>query len=289
MCQSSSIDALDAIEELVENKAVWHKSCHLQLSNSRLAKAKERSERIRKRERERDDGEVRLSKSRRLSGCQNAKPESCTACGQAGGKQLHEVSTFATNEKVRHMVTELQDNAILPRISDVDLMAADARYHLKCVTELRNRYRCHLTRKREENFEKEEEKIKESQAFVELTENIKDCTIDDKLIFQLSELHSLYTSRLQTLGVVKQINKMRLKNSILETFPEAQDQSDGKNTLIVFKKAMQQLLKDAEQVQQRDFSEDATILTKASVVIRKDLFDHEASQTVASNVLSRLV
>jgi len=158
-------------------------------------------EREREGERKRDDGEVRLSKSRRLSGCQNAKPESCTACGQVGGKQLHEVSTFATNEKVRHMVTELQDNAILPRISDVDLMAADARYHLQCMTELRNQYRWKL----EENFEKEEEKIKESQAFVEQTEYIKDCTIDDKLIFQLSELHSLYTSRLQTLGVVKHL------------------------------------------------------------------------------------
>ena len=51
MCQSSSIDALDAIEELVENEAVWHKSCHRQFSNSKLAKAKERSKRTRKRER----------------------------------------------------------------------------------------------------------------------------------------------------------------------------------------------------------------------------------------------
>jgi len=38
---------------------------------------------------------------------------------------------------------------------------------------------------------------------------------------------------------------------------------------------MQELLKDAVQVQQRDLSEDATILAKASVVIRKVLFDHE--------------
>lgn len=98
--------------------------------------------------------------------------------------------------------------------------------------------------------------------------------------------------------MVKQINKMTFKNYILETFPEAQDQSDGKNTLIVFKKAIQELLKNAVQVQQRDFSEDATILAKASVVIRKDMHIcltteassfPEASQTVASNVLSRLV
>lgn len=45
-----------------------------------------------------------------MSGHQNAKKESCILCGQAGGKQLHEeVSTFATDEKVRHMFTELED------------------------------------------------------------------------------------------------------------------------------------------------------------------------------------
>ena len=52
-------------------------------------------------------------------------------------------------------------------------MAAQAKYLLKCMTDLRK-------------------KFKESQAFFELVEYIKDSVCDDKLIFRLSELHSLY-------------------------------------------------------------------------------------------------
>ncbi|EDO32802.1 predicted protein [Nematostella vectensis] len=78
------------------------------------------------------------------------------------------------------MVTELQDHTILPRISGAeDLMAADAIYHFDCMTDLRNRYRSHVTRNRVENLEREDEKIKESQAYVELTEYIKDSATAD--------------------------------------------------------------------------------------------------------------
>lgn len=47
-------------------------------------------------------------------------------------------------------------------------MAAEAKYHLKCMTDLRNRYRRHTSRKRQESCERDDEKIKESQAFIEL-------------------------------------------------------------------------------------------------------------------------
>ena len=59
----------------------------------------------------------------------------------------------------------------------------------------------------------------------------------------LSELHSLFVSRLQTLGVQKQVNRTRLKTSILENFPDAQEQNDGKNVVIIFNKAIQDIVK----------------------------------------------
>ena len=37
------------------------------------------------------------------------------------------------------MITELQDSTLLPKISGVDLIAAEAKYHMKCMTNLRNR------------------------------------------------------------------------------------------------------------------------------------------------------
>ena len=257
-------------EVLVEKGASWHQSCHLQFSSSKLKKAKERIARKRKMEQaEQDDEEVQAQKTRRLSSRHNK--EDCILCGKGG--QLHEVSTYATDKKLRQMITELQDSTLLPKVSGVELMAADAKYHLKCMTDLRNRYRRHTSSKRQESCEKDEEKVKESQAFIELLEYIETSVENGKLMFLLSELHSLYVRRLETLGVHKSVNKTRLKTSLLENFPEAQEQNDGKNVVIIFTKAIQGMVKEA--LQQRDFSEDAVILAKASAIVRRDMFSHE--------------
>ena len=90
-------------------------------------------------------------------------------------------------------------------------MAAEAKYHLKCLTDLQNCYRRHTSRKRQESCEEDEEKIKESQAFIELVEYIKTSVENDKLMFLLSELHSLFVCLFGTLGIHKTVNKARLK------------------------------------------------------------------------------
>ena len=100
-------------EVLIENEPSWHKSCHLQFSTSKLNKAKERL--ARKREQaQKDNEEMRASKTRRLS---SHNKEDCILCGQGG--QLYEVSTFATDEKLRLMITELQESSLLARINAI--------------------------------------------------------------------------------------------------------------------------------------------------------------------------
>ena len=56
---------------------------------------------------------------------------------------------------------------------------------------------------------------------------------------------------------------------MLKHFAEAQEQHDGKNTIIVFKEGMEKMLKEA--LKKRDFSEDAVILAKAAVIVRDDI------------------
>lgn len=90
---------------------------------------------------------------------------------------------------------------------------------------------------------------------------------NDKLMFVLSELHSIFVIRLGALGIHKTLNKTRLETSLLEKFPDAEEQNDGENGVIMFKKAIQVMIKDAAQL--RDFSEDALILAKAAESIRK--------------------
>ena len=172
---------------MFEKEASWHKSCHLLFSTSKLNKARERLSRKPNKEQFLPyDDEAPACKTRRLS---SYRKDDCILCGQGG--HLHEVSTLATDEKLRQMITELQDSTLLPRICGVDLVAADAKYHLKWMTDLRNRYRQHLSRKQQESCEMDEERIKESQAFIELIEYIETSGENDKLMFLLSELHSL--------------------------------------------------------------------------------------------------
>ena len=137
---------------------------------------------------------------------------------------------------------------------------------------MRNRYRS-CTRKAVLESEKTGEKLNESRAFVELSDYVERSVYSGTLLFKLSELHTLYVSRLEDLGVDKAINKTRLKLQLLEHFPEAQEQSDGKKVIIVFKKGMESMLRDA--MKKRNYSEDVEILARAATIIRNDIFSHD--------------
>ena len=120
------------------------------------------------------------------------------------------------------MITELNDPNLLVKIVGTDLIAKGIRSHLKCLVELRNRYRsCNANLK--EDDKKVDESVNNSRVFVELTSYIEREVNSGNKVFKLAELHSLY------LGNNKSVNKTRLKKQLLEHFKEAQEQSDGKN------------------------------------------------------------
>ena len=56
--------------------------------------------------------------------------------------------------------------------------------------------------------------------------------------------YSMYTAHLKDFGILKQINKTWLKNS-LSHFSDAHEQTNGKHVLFVFKEATHGLHKDA--------------------------------------------
>ena len=85
-----------------------------------------------------------------------------------------------------------------------------------------------------------------------------------KHFFVLSELQQLYESRLKDLGLEKSTNHFRLKKHILEEFPDAQEQNNGKHTVIAFNAGLKGLLKDV--LKERDFSDDTLLLAKATKV-----------------------
>ena len=112
----------------------------------------------------------------------------------------------------------------------------------------------------------EERRIK-ARAIVELFAYMENCVEDGTFYFKFSALHQLYEDRVRYLGIERETNRTRFKEKILAYFPQAQEQSDGKNKVLVFQQGMQQMLKQAMTC---NYEGDALLLAKvAKIVIKK--------------------
>ena len=194
--------------------------------------------------------------------------KNCIFCTKDDG-HLHEFRTFDADDNVRRMATDLEDTALLTRIGGGDLTALEAKYHLSCLTTLRNRHRSFLRQSERFSNDGEEGKI-EARAFVELVTYVENSIENGIFCFKLSVLCQIYESRLNDLGITKEINKARFKDRILNYFPNVQEQNDGKNVLLIFEQGMQQMLKTS--IECSNYQEDALILMKAAKIVRNDIF-----------------
>ena len=171
-------------DNCVAHSASWHKSCHLQFNNSKLASAQKKREHI-------PDGEPKRPSKRKALDIQQ-----CFFCEKGEEENdLHEVSTFDADKNIRDMITELNDTVLMTRIVGSDLMAIEAKYHMTCLTKLRNRYRS-FTRMSVQVHENIDKQMNESRAFVELTSYIEKSVESGTLLFKLADLHCLYVNRL---------------------------------------------------------------------------------------------
>ena len=258
------------VELLIVNRASWHKSCRLKFATSKLEKAKERQSAKRQRETEEEESGLRRNSKRRQASTNN---EVCIFCTKDSDETLHDFTSLAVDKKILVMAKKLEDFELLSRISGGDLVAVEAQYHIGCLTKFRNSHRS--LKRKEDNMDDDSlnEMINESRAFVELTTYIETSVDQGKMLFKLSELHSMYEARLLDLGIPKQINKTRLKTSLSDHFSDAQEQLDGKNVVIVSKEAMHSLLK--ESLKKRDISDDANNLAKVASIVRNDILEHK--------------
>ena len=250
---------------LVDKCAKWHKNCKLKFVASKL-KNDSPGHRGRKRK-SLDKEETRSSKRTSLGDQRQYK---CIFCLKSDGK-LHECSTIEFYSRLRTMATNLEDSELLARISGGDLIAIEAKYHFECVSKYKSRHRTH---ERTSSVKTHEVMFKEIEAtaFIELVSHIEGCIEENKFVFQLSELHALYETRLKHLGYQKSVNKTRLKQQILSYFSEdCQGQTDGRSTIIVFQEGMKRLMKEA--LNARDYLNEAIDMNKLVKRIRQDMFD----------------
>ena len=74
----------------------------------------------------------------------------------------------------------------------------------------------------------------------------------------------MYEHRLQNLGINKELNKRHFKDQLLRHFVNAQEQSDGKNSIMVFEHGMKQMLKRSSQ--EYDYQEETLVLQKLPIL-----------------------
>ncbi|KAG1656278.1 LMBR1 domain-containing protein 2 [Nymphon striatum] len=183
-------------------------------------------------------------------------------------------------EELRGPPPPVDDTALLARISGGDLVAIEAKYHYDCLSLYKNRHRS-AQRASHSYTATNESRLQEASAFAELVSYIE-CSVENgNYIFKLSELHGLYVSRLHNLGVDKTIHKTRLKIQLLGHFLDGcQEQSDGKNILLVFNEGLKKILKLA--VDSRIFEAEAISMVKLVKAVREEIFDWKLSQFTGS-------
>lgn len=172
-----------ALDDLVANRASWHKSCYSKFGNDKI-------ERVRKRaatDCEACCGEVKRARSTRKLIDKNT----CLFCEERSGF-LHEFLTMDADTNVRNIATDLQDTALLAKIEGGDLHALEAKYHMACLTKLRNSHRSLKREKQDISSCNMEEKKIEARALTELLSYIEISIEEGVLCFKVSELRCLY-------------------------------------------------------------------------------------------------
>ena len=106
------------VDDLVQNRRAWHKSCYVKFSKEKLEKA------IKKRSRHDDSAEY-SSSEKKCPRRQLVDKMACLFCQQGG--HLHKFTTFEADESVQQMATELHKTELMARMEGGDLIALEAK------------------------------------------------------------------------------------------------------------------------------------------------------------------
>lgn len=264
-----------SIEELCTYRAVWHKSCHLKFANSKLDRAQQKIKR-----KSTADSSSQAKKAKRQVSDQNV----CIFCDEQGN-DLHQVLTLEVDRDVKEMAVQMKDSQLIGKLAAGDMVAIEAKYHSRCMLAYKRKYTAYVKSCSETETSANDDSPAEARTLAELISFMESSAESGILLFKLSSLHDLYVSRLRNLHVDKSVNKTRLKNRIIEHYHgEIQEQTDGKNTVLVFSQGIETLLKDA--LKKRSCEEEAFNFVNVAKYIRNDVFQmprFSFPQSVSSN------
>ena len=97
---------------------------------------------------------------------------------------------------LKKIAAELHDTKLMVRMKGGDLIALEAKYHLACLTTIKNHYQSSKNQQGKEHDQSSEEDQLKAMAFVELLTHIENCVENEMFSFKFSVLHQLYEKRL---------------------------------------------------------------------------------------------
>ena len=269
----SRFDDGGGIEEtLATHKAKWHKSCYVLCNATKVDRARKRHDRS---ENTRYSPLKQHLRSANTSSCymdtgeeENRQP--CFFCDDSTG-ELHNAETMALDAHVRSIATDLRDTKLLAKLSSGDMVATDARYHVKCLAAFYNRHRS----QQRHSVDKCCELNPQSLALAELVSYVEEYAqlgTDCKHIFKLSDLRKLYCEYLQNLGGDPNVHvhSTRLAQKLQEHIPGLETHQSKAGTVLSFKEDVGDALLNACNI---DSDEKAVMLMRVAKLIRKKIFE----------------
>ncbi|MES9882849.1 MAG: hypothetical protein ABW185_18430 [Sedimenticola sp.] len=267
------MDEGDGIERTLSNrKAKFHKACNLKFNKSELKRASKRKLTVHD-DRSVADTDVKFTRQKMTRN--EDEHTKCFFCDQPATnvKPMRRASTFDIDTRVRQIAINLQDEYLIAKLSEGDMIATDAEYHVQCLVSLYNRER----KRSKSHLGDSETNIANSTAFAELVSYIQ-CTLDDDgtaSVFQLSALKKLYMDRvIQLGGQPAEIHSTRFKNQLLSYIPELEAHSEGRDVLLVANDNIGKLLRRSCMSGDDD---EALCLSRAANIVRRDMFKNKCS------------
>ena len=126
-------------KRLMTEKACFHKYCSSLYNKQKLDRKRKSFE-----EQQKIDTAGPSRKMTRLSTNLKNFVQRCFFCETDGSdEQLHECLSIQMNNRIRRMAEVLNDCKIVGKLSQGDMIATEAKYHVKCFLNFFNRYRKH--------------------------------------------------------------------------------------------------------------------------------------------------
>lgn len=262
-----------------QKQAKWHKSCYLKYNNRELQRAKLRISKNAEYTR------VSPPMTRRLQQTEY-NDTTCLFCElpSTKTKPLITVMKKSCNDTIIECATILEGFKILAKVSERhDLIALEAKYHLKCYVEYRNKKNAVETKRNSSNIIKKQALSITFTGIIAHINEIRNDS-DEKPTFNILDLAQLQEKHMKDLGFDYEVHNTRLKQKLLNECPYLIScDRPGTSSLITFKDDVDLAIRS------RTSKDEKSILSEASKIVRSDLFDHSKKDNGVATSLLALV